>query len=159
MRLLGSVVLLPALAAAVRRQPRRATPAAPSSAVAEVLAGIINDAAAGVAGLLALAMVARDDWRMLAGAVLFAILVSVPSVRRIRLTLRRSKLSMAATAVLVAISIALLSLSDPSVARTAGGIASAAIVATAFALVVLWRAPLLSQLRPFRGSPPTIRPE
>ncbi len=154
MKLLGSVVLLVALARAVRRQPRRAQPAAPSSAFAEIVAGVLNDAAAGAAGLLALAMVARDDWRMLPGAVLLAIFASVPSVRRGRLSLRRSKLATTATAAVLAVGVALLGLSDQLVARTAGGVMSAAVVSAAFALVVLWRAQLSGQLRPLRRGLP-----
>jgi len=142
MTLLGSVVALAALVAAVRREPNRTQPGAPSSALAEIVAGVANDAIVAAPGLLALTMVARGDWRALAaGVVVLGGLVSVPGVRRGRLALRRSRLATTVAAVLLAVGLALLGLADPSVAR-AGDVTSAVIVSIAFVGVVLWRTQL-----------------
>nr|WP_321983854.1 hypothetical protein [uncultured Lichenicoccus sp.] len=150
LKLLGSIVLVGLIAVAVRRQPSRpAAEQGPAATIAVIITGIINDAALSAPGLLALAMLARGGWILLAVAVLLCLPASVPQVRQARLALRRSRAATLASAILLAVSVAFIGLYDPPVVRVTGNQASivAALVSIGFALFVLWRAGLLDQLR------------
>ncbi len=151
LKLLGSVVLVVLIAAAIRRQPLRpeAPEPGPYSPVAVIVAGIVNDAALSAPGLLALALVARGGWTLLVATVLLCLLASIPRVRQARLALRRSRIGTLVSAILLAVSVALIGLSDPPVVRLTGNQASivTGLVSIGFALFVLWRAGLLDQLR------------
>ncbi len=152
LKLLGSIVLVALIAVAVRRPPRPAIEPGPGSAVAVIITDILNDAALAAPGLLALALVARGVWTLLAATVLLCLVASIPRVRQARLALRRSRPGTLASAILLAVSVAILGLSDPPVVRLTGNQASivAALVSIGFTLFVLWRGGLLEQLRSLR---------
>lgn len=152
-RLAASLPLLAALASAARRRPLPAIEGAPAqptpSALAETIASIVNDIVTGAPGLLALALVARGSWRLLAFAVLLAVPASIPAVQDGRRALRGNIVATTALSVLLAIGIILLGLSDPLVASAMGGAAPGltVIVSVAFACLLAWRAGLRDQLR------------
>jgi hypothetical protein len=157
-QVLAALVLAWRLAVAVRR-PRGARPATqrgPPSALAEVVAGAINDSAANIDGLLGLALFARGAWRLLALGVLLAILFSLPAVAQAWRTWRAVAAVRIALGTLVAAGAGMVAIRDPAVATLAAGVpALGFIVPLAFGLAVAWRGGAVERL-PLRQSPPQI---
>ena len=154
-KLVAALALVAAIAEAARRQPWRASAPlelSPPSAPAAILAGAINDLAASAAGLLAVALIARNGWPLLGLGLVLAVVASIPAARRARRALRRNRWGTIAAIVLLAASVAVLGLSGPPVARAAGHnfAALAAVVSIVFALAALWRAGLLETWLPRR---------
>lgn len=145
------------LSAAIGWQPHRAAPAVveePPSALAETLAGTINDGAANIGGLLGLALFARGGWRLLAFGVLLAILFSLPMVMQAWRTIRAIAAARIALGTLAAAAAGIVAIHDPAVATfVAGAPALGFIAPLVFGLVVAWRGGAVERLLPRHGPP------
>ncbi len=154
---IAALLLAWRLIAAIGWRPRRAAPAAmgePPSALAEVVAGAINDGAANIGGLLGLALFARGGWRLLAFGVLLAILFSLPVVVQAWRAMRAVAAARIALGTLAAAAVGIVAVRDPAMATlVASAPALAFIVPLAFGLVVTWRGGAVERLLPRQGPP------
>ncbi len=134
--MLAAVLLVAAVAWRLRGGGR--APAAPADgpapgAFAVVLAGLVNDAAAAAAGLLALALAARGHALLLGGGVLLSVVFAPPAVLHGLLRLRRAPIAYAAAGALFAACLGML-------AAPPGGVAVSTAVPVVCAGLVLWQA-------------------
>ncbi len=120
---LGLLAVIAAMRWAARRtlaaQPPE-LPALQSSAGAALIAGVVNDLSARAPGLLALALLARGNWRLLALGVLLSVAASLPGVPGALRHLRRLPWALPALGVALALSLGQLAAADPMLARLLG---------------------------------------
>jgi hypothetical protein len=147
--LVGSLVFVAVIAQRLRRPVVARTPASPEvvttggNRFADFAADEINDILGAVPGMIGLALFAQHDARLLAIAVGFAVVASVPAVISARRRLRAHPLAMTLAAALLAAGIGALAQQDPPIAALVGSAGILVLIGpVAFALAAVasgWR--------------------